>query len=50
MIVRPENMNFKDQNFAMILYGQPGIGKSTEHGRSSHCRVDFVFLTRTEIL
>ena len=29
MIVRPENMNFKDQNFAMILYGQPGIGKST---------------------
>lgn len=29
MIVRPENMDFSGQNFAMILYGQPGIGKST---------------------
>lgn len=29
MIIRPENMNFSGQNFAMILYGQPGIGKST---------------------
>lgn len=29
MIIKPENMNFAGQNFAMILYGQPGIGKST---------------------
>ena len=29
MIIRPENMDFSGQNFAMILYGQPGIGKST---------------------
>lgn len=29
MIVQPENMNFEDKNFSMILYGSPGIGKTT---------------------
>ena len=29
MIVKPENMDFSNQNFAMIIYGQPGIGKSS---------------------
>ena len=29
MIVTPEKMDFSNQNFAMIIYGQPGIGKSS---------------------
>ena len=29
MIVKPENMNFGDKKFSMILYGSPGVGKTT---------------------
>lgn len=29
MIVKPENMNFKDKKFSMIIYGPPGVGKTT---------------------
>ena len=29
MIVTPENMNFGDKKFSMILYGSPGVGKTT---------------------
>lgn len=29
MIVRPENMDFSGQRFSAILYGSPGIGKTT---------------------
>ena len=29
MIVKPENMTFKDKKFSMILYGSPGVGKTT---------------------
>lgn len=29
MIVNPENMSFSDKKFSMILYGSPGIGKTT---------------------
>ena len=29
MIVTPENMSFSDKKFSMILYGSPGIGKTT---------------------
>ena len=28
-IVRPENMDFTKQTFSAIIYGQPGIGKTT---------------------
>ncbi len=28
-IVKPENMNFNDKTFSMIIYGPPGIGKTT---------------------
>ena len=27
MIVKPENMNFSDKTFSMIIYGSPGVGK-----------------------
>ena len=29
MIVNPENMSFSDKKFSMILYGSPGVGKTT---------------------
>ena len=29
MIVKPENMNFTDKKFSMIIYGSPGVGKTT---------------------
>lgn len=29
MIVNPENMSFSDKKFSMIIYGSPGIGKTT---------------------
>lgn len=29
MIVRPENMDFSNQNFSCIVYGAPGVGKTT---------------------
>ncbi len=29
MIVKPENMDFGDKKFSMILYGSPGVGKTT---------------------
>lgn len=29
MIVTPENMNFSDKKFSMIIYGSPGVGKTT---------------------
>ena len=29
MIVKPENMNFSDKTFSMIIYGSPGVGKTT---------------------
>lgn len=29
MIVKPENMNFDGKKFSMILYGSPGVGKTT---------------------
>lgn len=29
MIVKPENMTFESKKFSMILYGSPGIGKTT---------------------
>ena len=29
MITLPEEMTFTDKNFSMILYGPPGIGKTT---------------------
>lgn len=29
MIVKPENMTFSDKTFTMIIYGAPGIGKTT---------------------
>lgn len=29
MFVRPENMNFDNQKFSMIIYGSPGVGKTT---------------------
>lgn len=29
MIQMPENMTFTDKNFSMILYGAPGLGKTT---------------------
>lgn len=29
MIVKPENMNFSDKKFSMIIYGSPGVGKTT---------------------
>ena len=29
MIVRPENMAFDNKKFSMILYGSPGVGKTT---------------------
>ena len=29
MIVKPENLTFSDKHFSMILYGAPGVGKST---------------------
>lgn len=29
MIVHPENMNFSDKKFSMILWGSPGVGKTT---------------------
>ena len=28
-IVKPENMDFSDKTFSMIIYGSPGIGKTT---------------------
>lgn len=28
-IVRPENMDFSTQNFSAIIYGSPGVGKTT---------------------
>lgn len=28
-IVRPENMDFSNQNFSAIIYGSPGVGKTT---------------------
>lgn len=28
-IVKPENMSFKDKTFSMIIYGSPGVGKTT---------------------
>ena len=29
MIVTPENMSFDSKKFSMILYGSPGVGKTT---------------------
>ena len=29
MIVKPENMTFEGKKFSMILYGSPGVGKTT---------------------
>ena len=29
MIVRPENMDFSEKTFSMIIYGSPGVGKTT---------------------
>lgn len=29
MIVQPNEMSFADKNFSMIIYGPPGVGKST---------------------
>lgn len=29
MIVKPENMSFDNKKFSMILYGSPGVGKTT---------------------
>lgn len=29
MIVKPENMTFDDKKFSMIIYGSPGVGKTT---------------------
>lgn len=29
MIVKPENMTFENKRFSMIIYGSPGIGKTT---------------------
>lgn len=29
MIVQPENMTFEDKTFSMIIYGSPGVGKTT---------------------
>lgn len=29
MIVKPESMNFSDKKFSMIIYGSPGVGKTT---------------------
>lgn len=29
MIVQPDNMDFSNQKFSMIIYGSPGIGKTT---------------------
>ena len=29
MIVTPENMSFDTKKFSMILYGSPGVGKTT---------------------
>lgn len=29
MIVSPEQMSFEDKTFSMIIYGSPGVGKST---------------------
>lgn len=29
MLVSPENMSFSDKRFSMILYGSPGVGKTT---------------------
>lgn len=29
MIVKPENMNFSERKFSMIIYGSPGVGKTT---------------------
>lgn len=29
MIVQPEKMDFSDKKFSMILYGSPGVGKTT---------------------
>ena len=29
MIVKPENMTFESKKFSMIIYGSPGIGKTT---------------------
>lgn len=29
MIVKPENMSFGDKKFSMIIYGSPGVGKTT---------------------
>lgn len=29
MIVKPENMSFDSKKFSMILYGSPGVGKTT---------------------
>lgn len=29
MIVKPEEMSFADKKFSMILYGSPGVGKTT---------------------
>ena len=28
-IVRPESMDFSKQTFSMIIYGSPGVGKTT---------------------
>lgn len=28
-IVKPENMDFSDKTFSMIIYGSPGVGKTT---------------------
>jgi hypothetical protein len=29
MIKKPEDLNFSDQKFSMIIYGSPGVGKTT---------------------
>lgn len=29
MIKQPEEMTFSDKTFSMILYGSPGVGKTT---------------------
>lgn len=29
MIIDPENMSFKDKKFSLLIYGEPGIGKTT---------------------
>lgn len=29
MIIQPESMTFSDKTFSMIIYGSPGVGKTT---------------------